>query len=108
MVFPNAFPPGVPRHPSQLYEAFLEGIVLFVILYYLVVRLQVHRRPGAVIAWFLTFYGLFRFIGEFWRDSESKIYGWFSMGQALSLPMWIGAAVLFWYAFSRRPKTAVR
>ncbi len=106
MVFPNAFPPGVPRHPSQLYEAGLEGIVLFLILNYLVVRMQVHRRPGMVIAWFLALYGLVRFMGEFFRDSESKIYGWFSMGQALSLPMWIGAAVLFWYAFSHRPKPA--
>ena len=106
MVFPNAFPPGVPRHPSQLYEAGLEGIVLFFILNYLVVRVQVHRRPGMVIAWFLALYGLFRFMGEFLRDSESKIYGWFSMGQALSLSMWIGAAVLFWYAFSHRPKPA--
>jgi phosphatidylglycerol:prolipoprotein diacylglycerol transferase len=51
-----------------------------------------------VVGWFLTFYGLFRFIGEFFRDSESKLYGWFSMGQALSLPMWAAAALFFWYA----------
>ncbi len=105
MVFPNAFPPGVPRHPSQLYEAGMEGVLLFLSLYFLVVRGQVHRRPGAVIAWFLTLYGVFRFVGEFFRDSESKIYGWFSMGQALSLPMWIAAAVLFWIAYSQRGQT---
>ena len=99
---PNAFPPGVPRHPSQLYEAVWKACCCSCILRYLVVRVQIHRRPGLVVAWFLTLYGLFRFIGEFFRDSESKIYGWFSMGQALSLPMWIAAALLFWYALSQR------
>jgi phosphatidylglycerol:prolipoprotein diacylglycerol transferase len=107
MVFPNAFPPGVPRHPSQLYEAGMEGILLFLALRFLMLRVQLHRVPGAMIASFLTLYGLFRFVGEFFRDSESKIYGWFSMGQALSLPMWIAAAFLFWYAFSQRPKKAL-
>jgi phosphatidylglycerol---prolipoprotein diacylglyceryl transferase len=107
MVFPNAFPPGVPRHPSQLYEAGMEGILLFLALRFLMLRVQIHRAPGAMIASFLTLYGLFRFIGEFFRDSESKIYGWFSMGQALSLPMWIAAAFLFWYAFTQRPKKAL-
>jgi phosphatidylglycerol:prolipoprotein diacylglycerol transferase len=101
MVFPGALPPGQPRHPSQLYEAAMEGVLLFLALRFLLVGMQVHRRPGMVIAWFLTGYGAFRFIGEFFRDSESKIAGWFSMGQALSLPMWAAAAFFFWYAFSR-------
>jgi len=105
MVFPNALPPGEPRHPSQLYEAAMEGLLLFVILRILIVRLQVHRRPGLVTAWFLTGYGAFRFIAEFFRDSESKIMGWFSMGQALSLPMWVAAAFFFWWAL-REPKHA--
>jgi phosphatidylglycerol:prolipoprotein diacylglycerol transferase len=101
MVFPNALPPGVPRHPSQIYEALMEGVLLFFILRILIVQAQVHRRPGMVVAWFLTFYGVFRFVAEFFRDSESKLYGWFSMGQALSLPMWAAAALFFWYALSR-------
>jgi len=105
MVFPGALPPGVPRHPSQLYEAFMEGILLFFLLRFLLVKMQVHRRPGMAIAWFLAGYGAFRFIGEFFRDSESKIAGWFSMGQALSLPMWAAAAFFFWYAL-RKPATA--
>jgi phosphatidylglycerol:prolipoprotein diacylglycerol transferase len=107
MVFPNAFPPGVPRHPSQLYEAFMEGILLFFLLRFLILRWQIHRRPGLVIAWFLAGYGVFRFIAEFFRDSESKIYGWFSMGQALSLPMWAAAAFFFWYAL-RQPAKRLR
>ena len=99
MVFPTGGPE--PRHPSQLYEASMEGILLFLVLRVAIVRFQVHRRPGMVTAWFLTGYGLFRFIAEFFRDSESKIYGWFSMGQALSLPMWAAAAFFFWWAYHR-------
>ena len=104
MVFPNAFPPGIPRHPSQIYEALLEGVVLYFILRFLIMRMQILRRRGLAVAWFL-FYGAFRFIGEFFRDSESKLYGWFSMGQALSLPMWAAAAFFFWYAL-RQPAKA--
>ena len=104
MVFPGALPPGVPRHPSQLYEAAMEGIVLFIILRILIVRFQIHRRPGMVIAWFLTLYGLFRFLGEFFRDSESKLVDWFSMGQLLSLPMWAAAVFFFWYSLRESAK----
>jgi phosphatidylglycerol:prolipoprotein diacylglycerol transferase len=104
MVFPGAFPPGVPRHPSQLYEALMEGLLLFLILRFAIVRLQIHRQPGSVVGWFLLGYGLFRFIAEFFRDSESKIYGWFSMGQLLSLPMWAAAAFFLWYALSKPAK----
>ena len=104
MVFPNGG--SMPRHPSQLYEALMEGLLLFLILRVLMLRFGVYRRPGMVIAWFLTGYGAFRFIGEFFRDSESKIAGWFSMGQALSLPMWAAAAFFFWYALTRPVKSA--
>jgi len=106
MVFPNALPPGVPRHPSQIYEALMEGALLFLFLRFLILRFQVHRRPGLVIAWFLTGYGAARFIAEFFRDSESKIYGWFSMGQALSLPMWAAAAFFFWYGLRAQARAA--
>jgi phosphatidylglycerol---prolipoprotein diacylglyceryl transferase len=104
MVFPNATPTGLPRHPSQLYEALLEGVVLFLILRFAILRLQIHRRPGSVIAWFLLGYGLFRFLVEFVRDSESMIYGWFSMGQLLSLPMWAAAAFFLWQATQKPAK----
>ena len=106
MVFPNATPVGVPRHPSQLYEALLEGVVLFFILRFAMLRLKIHRRPGSVVAWFLLGYGVFRFAVEFFRDSESMIYGWFSMGQLLSLPMWAAAAFFLWYATQRPAKAA--
>jgi phosphatidylglycerol:prolipoprotein diacylglycerol transferase len=104
MLFPHA--PGGPRHPSQLYEAFLEGFVLFLVLRFAIYRWQIHRKRGLVVAWFLAGYGLARFAVEFFRDSESKLYGWFSMGQLLSLPMWAAAAFFFWYAYRRSAKPA--
>lgn len=106
MVFPGAEPAGVARHPSQLYEAGLEGALLFLILRVAMVDFGIHRRPGLVVAWFLAGYGTFRFFAEFFRDSESKLYDWFSMGQALSLLMWAAAACVFWYAHRAPRKTA--
>ena len=79
-----------------------EGILLFFVLRLLIVRYEVLRKPGLLVAWFLTGYGICRFAVEFFRDSESKIAGWFSMGQALSLPMWAAAAFFFWYALKER------
>jgi phosphatidylglycerol:prolipoprotein diacylglycerol transferase len=94
------------RHPSQLYEAVLEGLVLFLILRFAMLRWKIHHRPGAVVALFLLGYGIFRFVVEFFRDSESMIYGWFSMGQLLSLPMWAAAAFFLWYAMQKPAKAA--
>jgi phosphatidylglycerol:prolipoprotein diacylglycerol transferase len=88
-----------PRHPSQLYEAAMEGLLLFLFLRVLMAQFQVHRRPGMVTAWFMAGYGVFRFIAEFFRDSESKIYAWFSVGQALSIPMLVVALLFAWYAY---------
>ena len=85
MVFPGGGP--LPRHPSQLYEAFLEGIVLFVILYLL------HRRKVAAGIPFFGFfvgYGVFRFLVEFFRQPDAHLgflWGGATMGQLLSLPM---------------------
>ena len=85
MVFPGGG--DVPRHPSQLYEAFLEGLVLF-----LIVRFVGRRSPQTgVAAWtFVAGYGLFRFIVEFFRQPDAQLglyFGLFSMGQFLSFPM---------------------
>jgi phosphatidylglycerol:prolipoprotein diacylglycerol transferase len=97
MVFPagGAF----CRHPSQLYEAFLEGIVLFVILFFLI-RADL---PRGVSFWSLIlFYGLFRFIVEFFREPDAQlglILGPFSMGQILSFPMFVLGVVMVIRAF---------
>lgn len=97
------FPGGgaVPRHPSQLYEALLEGIVLFFIVRFFARRTAAHGMAG----WsFVAGYGLFRFLVEFFRQPDTQMgyfFGFFSMGQLLSLPMFLaGCAMLAW--LSRR------
>ncbi len=96
MVFPTGGP--WPRHPSQLYEFLLEGVLLFIILW----GYSNKPRPlGAVSAMFLMFYGYFRFFVEFFRVPDAQIgylaYGWLTEGQLLSLPMiMIGVGMLAW------------
>jgi phosphatidylglycerol:prolipoprotein diacylglycerol transferase len=102
MVFPNG---GIfPRHPSQLYEAFFEGLVLFAILYPLLKRSQ--NRPGRVVGWGLMLYGVMRFCIEFFREPDAQVglLGVFSMGQWLCLGMVaIGLIVfIFCKSFSKR------
>ena len=78
----------VPRHPSQLYEAILEGIILFIILISQVYRMSV--KTGMVSALFMVFYGLFRIISEQFREPDVHIgylFGLFSMGSILSFFM---------------------
>ena len=95
MVFPHAGPE--PRHPSQLYEAVLEGLVLFTILF-IASRFQaVRERPGILSAIFLIGYATFRFIVEFFRQPDAQIgflIGGLSMGQLLSLAMVLGGCLL--------------
>lgn len=86
------FPRGgeLPRHPSQLYEAALEGAVLFGILFILIRSSSLRNRPGIVTGVFLGGYGIMRFIVEFFREPDRQIglyWELFSMGQLLCLPM---------------------
>lgn len=93
MVFPQV--DNLPRHPSQLYQAGLEGITLFILLWLFARR---ERPVGLVSAAFLIGYGAFRFIAEFFRTPDEGIFGLLSfglsMGQWLSLPMIIAGFVL--------------
>ncbi len=86
---------GVARYPSQLYEAFLEGLVLFVVLW---VFSSKYRTPMTTSALFLILYGLFRFIIEFVRVPDIQLgylaFEWLTMGQLLSLPMIVLGAFL--------------
>ncbi|MDK2956179.1 MAG: phosphatidylglycerol---prolipoprotein diacylglyceryl transferase [Desulfovibrionales bacterium] len=86
MVFPGAGP--LPRHPSQLYEALLEGVVLFTVLWTYSRKL---RSPGKASGLFLVLYGCFRFSVEFVRQPDAQLgfiaFGWLTMGQILCLPM---------------------
>ncbi|MYZ48855.1 prolipoprotein diacylglyceryl transferase [Propylenella binzhouense] len=98
MVFPGAGPE--PRHPSQLYEAALEGAALFLALRFLTHSLRSLGRPGLTCAAFIGLYGLFRTIVEFFREPDPQlgfITGFFTMGMLLSIPMVIvGAATAAW------------
>lgn len=104
MVFPlHSDPLQVPRHPSQLYEFALEGVVLFVILW----AYSAKPRPTmAVSGIFALFYGIFRFIVEFFRLPDSQLgylaFGWLTMGQLLCLPMIICGVALTGWAYVRR------
>ena len=102
MVFPHAGPE--PRHPSQLYEAGLEGILLFGILLFLIRRTDWLQKPGAIFGVFLIGYGVARSLVELVRDPSGYI-GPLTTGQFLSLPMIIVGAVLLAYAL-RRNRTA--
>jgi phosphatidylglycerol:prolipoprotein diacylglycerol transferase len=88
MVFPNGGP--LPRHPSQLYEALLEGAVLLTVM----LALSLRERPrGELTGWVLTLYGVFRILVEFFREPDVQIgflAGGVTMGQLLSLPVLAG------------------
>ena len=98
---------GPPRHPTQLYEAFLEGIVLFGILAWMFWKTQARYEPGKLVGAFLFFYGLFRFGIEFIREPDNQLVQFsrmtgLHMGQWLSLPMIIAGLWLMWKAKGRR------
>jgi phosphatidylglycerol:prolipoprotein diacylglycerol transferase len=99
MVFP-ADPDGLARHPSQLYQATLEGLVLFIILY----GFSSKQRPSwSVGGLFLIAYGCFRFFVEFFREPDRQIgfdaFGWLTRGQLLSLPMIVIGLLVMIYAY---------
>ncbi|MGI8739125.1 MAG: prolipoprotein diacylglyceryl transferase [Gammaproteobacteria bacterium] len=98
MIFPGAGPE--PRHPSQLYEALLEGVLLFVILW---LFSRQPRPTGVVCGLFLIGYGVFRSLVEFVRLPDAHIgylaFGWLTLGQALTLPMIILGLALMAFAY---------
>jgi phosphatidylglycerol---prolipoprotein diacylglyceryl transferase len=103
MIFPNGGP--VPRHPSELYEAFCEGILLFLILFW-AERRGVRRRPGLETGIFLTGYATARIFCEFFRQPDPQLgYLWFgaTMGQLLSVPVLAaGIALIAWARLNPR------
>jgi phosphatidylglycerol:prolipoprotein diacylglycerol transferase len=103
VVFPGEAAGGVPRHPSQLYEALLEGLVLFVVLWLF------SRKPRptmAVSGLFLVGYALFRGLVELVRVPDAQLgylaFGWVTMGHLLSAPMLVFGALLIILAYHRR------
>ncbi len=103
MVFPKD-PESLVRHPSQLYQAFLEGLVLFAIVFWFSRKPRPRLAVGSV---FLIFYGIFRFAIEFFRQPDDHIktliFGWMTRGQLLSLPMIVvGVCILVWAYYAQR------
>jgi phosphatidylglycerol---prolipoprotein diacylglyceryl transferase len=98
---------GPPRHPSQLYEALLEGPVLFAILWWLFSKTDSRYEPGKLVGAFIFFYGVFRFGIEFIREPDQQLIPFahatgLHMGQWLSLPMILGGLYLMLTAKRRR------
>jgi phosphatidylglycerol:prolipoprotein diacylglycerol transferase len=100
MVFPAGGP--VLRHPTQLYEAFAEGVVLFTILWNLHKK---HFKDGMMIAFFMLFYGILRFIIEFFKEPDPQIgflFGYLTMGQILCAAMIPASLLLMLYLNRKR------
>lgn len=109
------FPTGgdVPRHPSQLYEAALEGIVLGVILWIAFWKTRARYQPGMLVGIFLLGYGLARFTVEFFREADAQLMEFadrtgLHMGQWLTLPMILGGLYLISTAKGRAARAAIR
>ena len=102
VVFPDPRAGGVPRHPSQLYEAGLEGLVLFTVLWLYSAK---PRPTGSITGLFLVLYGLFRFLVELIREPDPQLgylaFGWVTMGQLLSLPMVLAGLWLMLRAYAK-------
>jgi phosphatidylglycerol:prolipoprotein diacylglycerol transferase len=100
---------GPPRHPSQLYEALLEGVLLFAILAALFWKTRARYQPGLLVGTFLLGYGLFRFLVEFVREPDAHLVGFaqstgLHMGQWLCVPMILGGLYLVATAKGRRQR----
>jgi phosphatidylglycerol:prolipoprotein diacylglycerol transferase len=99
MIFPNGGP--LPRHPSQLYEAGMEGILLFTVLA-VMIRFGALRRPGLILGSFIAIYGLTRIIGEHFREPDPQLgflWGGLTMGMLLSVPMVIAGVIIIVWAW---------
>lgn len=103
---------NIPRHPSQLYEALLEGVLIFIVLYAL--SRKVPARPrGTFLGTFLVMYGICRVLIEFVRQPDAQIGylagGWLTMGQVLSLPLVVaGICLLVWAARKKLPQRGLQ
>ena len=98
---------GPARHPSQLYEALLEGLLLFIILAVMFWRTQARYQPGKLVGAFIFFYGIFRFGLEYIREPDAQLSGFAAatglhMGQWLCVPMILGGIYLIATANGRR------
>jgi phosphatidylglycerol:prolipoprotein diacylglycerol transferase len=104
MVFPNDRE-QLLRHPSQLYQAALEGILLFTVLA-VMIRMGALRRPGLILGSFIAIYALARITGELFREPDPQLgflWGGLTMGMLLSVPMIIAGLILIVLAWRKTP-----
>lgn len=105
VVFPNV--DQLVRHPSQLYQAFLEGLVLFLVLNWF---RKLSPPVGAISGLFMIGYGLARILVEFFREPDAHIgylaWGWLTEGQLLSVPMVLAGMVVMWIAYRKQADMA--
>jgi phosphatidylglycerol:prolipoprotein diacylglycerol transferase len=103
VLFTNPAAGGIARHPTQLYEALLEGLVLFLILNWVARKPRPH---GTLMACFLIFYAIFRFAVEFVREPDAQLgylaFDWLTMGQLLSVPMFVIGLIMLATVAQRR------
>lgn len=109
VIFPNTMD-NLPRHPSQLYEAALEGVLLFIILFCLAQLTKIKNKPGILSGLFLAFYGTFRMFLEQFREPDEQIGFLYqfnqasgvTMGQVLSVPIIVAGMVIIAYALANK------
>lgn len=106
MIFPNAG--DVPRHPSQLYQAGLEGLALLIILMLLFWKTRARYRPGLLVGIFTLGMGIARFVNEFFREPDPQLADFaartgLSMGQWLTIPLILVGLIVTLYAVTRKP-----
>lgn len=104
MIFKGA--DELPRHPSQLYQAGLEGLVLGIILWWMFWKTDARYEPGKLVGAFAFFMGIFRFVSETVREPDVGVTGLFgmTMGQTLCIPLILVGAYFFWTAKGRRQR----
>jgi phosphatidylglycerol:prolipoprotein diacylglycerol transferase len=106
MVFPGGGP--LPRHPSQLYESFTEGLLLLIVLW-VAIRMGALKRRAIVTGLFAIFYALFRSFCEFFREPDPQLgflWGGLTMGMLLSVPLFLAGVAFIVYALRRSPRQA--
>ncbi len=99
MIFPTGGP--IPRHPSQIYQALMEGLILFIVMLAASRRVAIRSRFGMLTGIFLAGYAVARIIGEHFREPDAFLgflYGGITMGQLLSIPMLLAGLFLIWRA----------
>jgi phosphatidylglycerol:prolipoprotein diacylglycerol transferase len=93
----------LPRHPSQLYEAFLEGIVIFTVLWIATRKFKALTRPGLCTGLFIMLYGTFRILVEFVREPDASLIGPLTRGMTYSTPMVIIGLLIVIYTLRQSP-----